>query len=1557
MLMKPQTPPKARPYSLGPCIVTVLSVLLLLAPGARAQVVLDSDSDGLTDAWEVQYFGSLSHPDGDPGDNPDGDPCSNLEECNAGTDPNDITDCFVVTTPDFDPGQFRFTWSSVPGKKYHIQLTENLTDWMTLSHGSGDPIDFLGTGETISANFGDPSDPVISCGITREFWSHATANPLLNGSIAQFKAYVDNGGSPLPPDGVEWRPTLKGPSDAGDRYGARYRGFIVPKTTGNYNFYIAGRHQCEFWIDTTGDTTDGTGLARECYLFDQQLTEEEDWDYLLSNGLADTQKSATLALTAGQKYFIEIWHTHLGQWDHLAVGWELDGSGTIDIVPCDSLVPNTDFADNNAATLANPDIKFARVITYGALGPLGGNGGKDSDGDGIEDGVEHSLDDYNPYLAQSAIGGQDDGVSLTNAAQADPTSDSLTVSVGETEITRENNGLIGTGIPRAKDVARFTITRNGSLVPVTIYFTIGGTSDLNFASASANDYIVETPTGVTIPSGGGTHAVVLPFGGRRFVFEVTGLPDEVVEFPEQMTVTLQPPPAPAPLDEVFSESFPPTEDYVIGSPSIATAEIHDARDDAEFNKYYVATFSKDAAAVTQTSASGATSLVLNGSNRIATINDFFENLTSTQTNTHVHRATLKPDNITFDTGPVVESITDDGTETGNPIMGPVSNYTYLIENRAGFTAQDLINSLEFDNPKQGNPPLTTPLYNNKHSTMNGSGEIWAIYRRQPASELSPEADDRIPPTPPIISIDPVTEEAKLRRDIARFLTQATFGPTEADIEELYAEIRDNHPGDRITAYDNWLTAQWALPQTLVRDLVLAMDMQEFTLRGFFDPARNGPATTTPSAPNNWPNFPNTNFNALSHDISNFDSLNINTWTRPDANYPLTDQQENQLDNTLGSPNHNNRRRAHWTVMMHSEDQLRQRVGFALSELTIISEELNNIRQHHIAAARWIDMISENADDHFRELIEDVTYSPMMGKYLSHLQNSRESASGVPPDENYAREIMQLFTIGLLQLWDDGFIKLDPTEFNLLPTYDNDDIKELSRVMTGMSWSTNSATNTNWDTPNLDRTNPNGAWYDDNPGSLWYSSRYNYPMAFYNNQHDNGNKTIAGGKVISNNGTASGRYTSEGDKDLRDVHNYFAGTQTNQLVPKTFSASWSTNPLTNHQNPPAFVSRRLIQRLVTSNPSGPYLHRVAQVWRSSNGQLDQVVRAILLDPEARNLETAELNPEFGKKKEPILAWIQAVRAIAGRSRVTFDGTVINGVYTYNGGTPGIGSDPVDFPNQSHSFPLSPTADGDLRDFHYPQTELNKFLGAIKYDATGQMIPSGSTFERHTPTTVRINAMDGSGTNALGQTPLKAPTVFNWFLPDYQPGGLIASFGLFAPEFQIATESSVFQNINVYWTTHWGTVGFGGTVMGGNNGNSDLAGYTTVLNNNQGATNNHSDDNMIVDYWAWINRYDNYPDIPGNGLNTERDKVLQLIDDLDALLCAGRYKLLYPIDASDDGTAVTQGALQHFPNRNPRETLLHYIADTYNDSANKTGQWAKVRAALYVLAASPEFLVQK
>ena len=242
----------------------------------------------------------------------------------------------------------------------------------------------------------------------------------------------------------------------------------------------------------------------------------------------------------------------------------------------------------------------------------------------------------------------------------------------------------------------------------------------------------------------------------------------------------------------------------------------------------------------------------------------------------------------------------------------------------------------------------------------------------------------------------------------------------------------------------------------------------------------------------------------------------------------------------------------------------------------------------------------------------------------------------------------------------------------------------------------------------------------------------------------------------------------------------------------------------------------------------------------------------------------------------------------------------------------------------------TSDADLRNFDYPADSLAKFQGMVTHDATGQLIPTGpGTFARLPGTSYRLQNLDNGGTSSLGQSPLRAPSVFNWFLPGYKPGGLIASYGKAAPEFQIVTESSVLQNINLYWQSHYNGNGLSGQTVGGNNTNSALAGYGTQRQYSNGSTT-YTDDNIIPDHYAWINRYKSYQVDPENPMNDEQEIDLQLINDLDDLLLAGRFKLLYPVDPGDDGTSVRQGSLTHHPGRNPRETLLHYLSDTWSSN---------------------------
>ena len=227
---------------------------------------------------------------------------------------------------------------------------------------------------------------------------------------------------------------------------------------------------------------------------------------------------------------------------------------------------------------------------------------------------------------------------------------------------------------------------------------------------------------------------------------------------------------------------------------------------------------------------------------------------------------------------------------------------------------------------------------------------------------------------------------------------------------------------------------------------------------------------------------------------------------------------------------------------------------------------------------------------------------MMGIYLSSLRN-RKSANGTTPDENYAREIMQLFTIGLNELNPDGTLRLDPNG-QPIPTYTQDTIVQMAKVFTG--WSYNNA-------------NPNATA----SSSLFTGGAADYinPMILWPAFHDDTAKTIVGGKVLP---AGQG-----GLKDLKDT----------------------LDALFNHPNTGPFIARELIQRLVTSNPSPGYVYRVAQAFANNGagvrGDLGAVVRAILLDYEARSSAVAS-TATFGKLKEPLLRGTALFRAFSAYS---------------------------------------------------------------------------------------------------------------------------------------------------------------------------------------------------------------------------------------------------------------------------------------------------------------------
>ncbi|MGV6820934.1 MAG: DUF1800 domain-containing protein [Parvularcula sp.] len=362
----------------------------------------------------------------------------------------------------------------------------------------------------------------------------------------------------------------------------------------------------------------------------------------------------------------------------------------------------------------------------------------------------------------------------------------------------------------------------------------------------------------------------------------------------------------------------------------------------------------------------------------------------------------------------------------------------------------------------------------------------------------------VQPAAPVLS----TQEA------GRFLVQASFGPSKADIESLSR-----------TGYEPWIDHQLALPPTTYLDRLIAIE------------SRGG--TVSKHAP---------------------------------------------LD-------------LFWEAGALAPDQLRQRMVFALSEILVISTEDPDVERRPLGVAYYMDVLSNNAFGNYRDLLEDVTYSPVMAEYLTYLKNRKANMrSGRVPDENYARELMQLFTIGLVELNQNGGPRAGSPE-----TYSNEDIKGLAKVFTGLS---------------LD----DGTFGNPNAAEAYYR-----PLRMYEEHHSEAEKSFLGLTIP-------------------------AGTD------GVSNIDMALDRLIEHRNTAPFISRQLIQRFVTSNPSLGYVRRVADAFESGRfvapsgkiygdgrkGDLTATLTALLLDPEARG-GTNTQNPSFGKVREPALRFWHWARA--------------------------------------------------------------------------------------------------------------------------------------------------------------------------------------------------------------------------------------------------------------------------------------------------------------------------
>ncbi len=364
---------------------------------------------------------------------------------------------------------------------------------------------------------------------------------------------------------------------------------------------------------------------------------------------------------------------------------------------------------------------------------------------------------------------------------------------------------------------------------------------------------------------------------------------------------------------------------------------------------------------------------------------------------------------------------------------------------------------------------------------------------------------------------------------ARFLTQASFGPTPADIERVQQ-----------IGFAAWITEQMAKPATLHSTYIKAINAD-----------LHGP--------------------------------------RVDLRYSYNDS-----DNTLFG---NNLSTAFARAAIQGEDQLRQRVAYALSQILVTSLRDSNLENRPFGMADYYDIFVRNAFGNYRDVLMEVTLHPCMGRYLSSVGNQKANpAINQFPDENFGREVMQLFAIGLWELNPDGARKVNVQGQNI-PTYSNTEITQMARVFTGLWFG--------------GRQWGDGGWTDADMAT---------PMTMHAERHDFGQKNLLGGFIIPQRPVTP----EDGMRDVADA----------------------IRSLFQHANTAPFIAQRLIQLFVTDNPSPAFVGRVAAIFANNGsglrGDLGAVVRAILLDPEARDARfTASV--AFGKLREPVLRAMALGRA--------------------------------------------------------------------------------------------------------------------------------------------------------------------------------------------------------------------------------------------------------------------------------------------------------------------------
>ncbi|MDZ4853126.1 MAG: DUF1800 family protein [Pirellulaceae bacterium] len=450
----------------------------------------------------------------------------------------------------------------------------------------------------------------------------------------------------------------------------------------------------------------------------------------------------------------------------------------------------------------------------------------------------------------------------------------------------------------------------------------------------------------------------------------------------------------------------------------------------------------------------------------------------------------------------------------------------------------------------------------------------------------------------------------------QFLTHATFGGTKAEIDALALRMRTI---GTVPAANEWIDAQVAIPASSQSALERKMFLDDVPY---------------------W-------------------TLYNRTGVAPDYVYT---PRASTITTEHAMSRSGYRTRAWWHNALAGQDQLRLKTAWALSQVFSVSRIANGFddeefessvsggpsptRSRFQGLSNYYDIFSNNAFGKFRDILGKVTYHGTMGDWLS-FRGNRRAAGGIFPDENYAREVMQLFTIGLYVLNNDGSQQTNAA--GPISTYDADDIREYAQVFTGLGYGYGTYS------PSSSSLNPYSPYTGTVSADPNGSTKYQVPMRMAPSQHDRGPKYLLNGLVLpSTIGTTGSPTNTDADSNNTTSHTEISANA---------EIDAALNGLFNHQSCPPFIVQRLIQRFVKSNPSKAYVGRVVAKFKNNGqnvrGDMKEVVRAILTDPEAwqpirvqyvrspsPSFVVSTMGSEDSRLQEPVCNFTRFVRFFKG-----------------------------------------------------------------------------------------------------------------------------------------------------------------------------------------------------------------------------------------------------------------------------------------------------------------------